>query len=355
MVKNIQALRGVAVMLVLIAHLTKIEEKYFSGEPILPAFLSIGISGVDIFFVISGFVMVHVTRRSTAGLPDASEFFAHRVARIYPLYWFYSLLVLAVFLIRPTWVNSAQGNQVELLASFMLLPLPQGEMPLLAVGWSLIHEMYFYVAFGLFLLAPRRFLGPILVAWFGAVCAWRAFDVTSESATVQLVTHPLTLEFIAGALIGLIHHTQRGRCPRTAIVVGVVFWCAAYAVFSQTVGHGMAAVEWRRVIVFGVPASLIVYGAVILERDAKSVLPRWMTRVGDWSYSIYLSHLLVVSAAGRLWQMLHVEIAWVNGLALVAFFSAAILYGQASYLLVERPLRQVMRLRLLPALSKPAH
>ncbi|NVO12916.1 MAG: acyltransferase [Rhodoplanes sp.] len=355
MVKNIQALRGVAVMLVLIAHLTKIEEKYFSGEPVLPAFLSIGISGVDIFFVISGFVMVHVTRNSGAGLPDAMEFFAHRVTRIYPLYWFYSLMVLVVFLIRPSWVNNAQGNQVDLLASFMLLPLPQGQMPLLAVGWSLIHEMYFYVAFGLLLLVPRRFLGHMLVAWFGAVCAWRAFDVTSESATIQLVFHPLTLEFIAGALIGRAYLSQQGRFPKTAIVVGLAFWCLAYGVFSQTVGYGMEAVEWRRVVVFGIPASLIVYGAVILERDGRHVLPKWMMRIGDWSYSIYLSHLLAISALGRLWAGLHGEVVWLNGAAIIAFFSAAILYGQVSYLWIERPLQMMTRLRLLPSPSKPRH
>lgn len=347
MVKNIQALRGVAVILVLVAHLTKIEEKYFTGFRLLPEFLSIGISGVDLFFVISGFVMIYVTRNAGRSIAALKEFLAHRLTRIYPLYWFYSLLVLIVFILRPTWVNSAQGNQVNLLASFLLLPLPAGQFPLLGVGWSLIHEMYFYLVFGVLLFLPRRIRAHSLILWFGLVIGGMALGPNPGNATIQLIAHPLTLEFIAGSAIGLLYLAGRGRLSVFATLSALVIWCVAYTLYAQQAGHGMAAVEWRRPLVFGIPAALMCYGLVILERDKGIILPIWLIRIGDWSYSIYLSHLLMISALGRLWHVIGLSSLLGNMLALIGIFLAAIFTGKLSYALIEKPIQKYIRRTIL--------
>lgn len=343
MIKNIQAMRGIAVMLVLLAHLTKIEEKYFSGVRLLPEFLSIGISGVDLFFVISGFVMLYVTRSSGAGWRIAGEFLMHRVARIYPLYWLVSLAVLVIFLVHPTWVNSSQGSQVDLLASFLLLPLPQGQFPLLGVGWSLIHEMYFYLVFGFLLLIPDRFRRLMLFAWFCFVSFFFFLGVLPSVPFLQLVLHPLTLEFILGCAIALIFLAGRGGGFRIAIYVGLIGWSVGYGVYAHFIGHGMASVEWWRPVVFGIPASLICYGLALQERDTGKNLPEWLVRIGDWSYSIYLSHLLVISALGRFWRGTGFSGDVPNFLALIFIFGSAIGAGALSYRWLEKPLHQSLR------------
>jgi peptidoglycan/LPS O-acetylase OafA/YrhL len=134
-------LRGIAVLLVAFSHLLLIEKKY-GGNSIIPEFVLFGASGVDLFFVISGFVMVTITREKFRKPMEALKFIYHRVIRIYPVYWIYSVLVLIVFLIQPSWVNSAQGNQVDIVSSFLLLP--SNNLPLVNVGWSLVHEVYFF-------------------------------------------------------------------------------------------------------------------------------------------------------------------------------------------------------------------
>ncbi|MEA2116633.1 MAG: acyltransferase, partial [Thermodesulfobacteriota bacterium] len=134
-IKNIQALRGVAVLLVVFFHMVTIEKKYGGTNTLLSDYFQFGMFGVDLFFVISGFVMVTVSRGKFQQPRQAATFLYHRISRIYPMYWFYSLLVLAVFLLQPSFVNSSQFGQVNILASFLLLP--QKHLPLLMVGWTL--------------------------------------------------------------------------------------------------------------------------------------------------------------------------------------------------------------------------
>jgi peptidoglycan/LPS O-acetylase OafA/YrhL len=121
-IQNIQALRGIAVLAVVLFHFLYIEEKYGGSETLLPDVLQFGMIGVDLFFVISGFVMVTVTRGKFQIPKQAFRFIYHRLIRIYPIYWVYSLLLLIVYFIQPTWINNAQWNQVDILASFLLLP-----------------------------------------------------------------------------------------------------------------------------------------------------------------------------------------------------------------------------------------
>ena len=135
-IRNVQALRGVAVLLVVAAHLCIVEGR-FAGDGMLPQSGEIGFVGVDLFFVISGFVMVTVTRGRFGRWRQVGRFLYHRATRIYPLYWVVSTAVLCALLVRPEWINASQGGQVDIFRSFALLPQPG--LPLLAVGWTLIH------------------------------------------------------------------------------------------------------------------------------------------------------------------------------------------------------------------------
>ena len=113
-------LRGVAVLSVILFHLVPIEQKYGGSKTMLSALFHYGMFGVDLFFVISGFVMVAVSRGKFKQQKYALSFIYHRASRIYPTYWFYSILVLIIFFTQPSWVNSSQGNQMNILASFLL-------------------------------------------------------------------------------------------------------------------------------------------------------------------------------------------------------------------------------------------
>jgi len=338
---NIQALRGIAVLLVILYHLIKIEGKYGHGNTVLPSLLSIGMSGVDLFFVISGFVMVTITRGWFQNTSAIRRFLYHRVTRIYPAYWFYSLLVLVVFLIKPEMVNSSQGGQVNIFASFLLLP--QELLPLLAVGWTLIHEMYFYLVFALLLLFPERWLLPLLMIWgAGAMAMGFALPLTGNPVA-QVVTHPLTLEFIAGCVIAHVYFLKRySSSGWYFLVLALIWWLVGYGIHAVQ-GYGLEPTGWSRVLLFGVPATLLVFALVNMERANEQKLPYWLVLIGNASFSIYLSHVLVISALGRIWGGLAIVNTGANVAALMVILLSVLAIGILSHQILERPLLRFTR------------
>ena len=201
-IESIQALRGVAAMAVVALHAMAIERKYSGGDVLLPDWFRFGESGVDLFFVISGFVMVTVTRGRFGRLHEVLRFAWSRVTRIYPTYWFYFFVTLGVFLWQPAWVNSSLHKEADLWASFLLLP--SDTLPLVMVAWSLVNELWFYLVFAILLFFPEKALLPSLCVWAAAILGINLFlDTSAFTPTALIMSHPLTCEFIIGSLVAL--------------------------------------------------------------------------------------------------------------------------------------------------------
>ena len=161
-----------------------------------------GIAGVDVFFVLSGFIMVITTKylNVASKMSNVSIFLYKRITRIYPPYIIYTLIVCFVALLYPGAVFS--GAEYRLLHSFSLFP---GEHPpILAVGWTLIHEMYFYLVFSFFLLFKRKWLTSLLIGWSGILLITN-IQFLELSPLFKVVFSSLTFEFIIGALIGILY------------------------------------------------------------------------------------------------------------------------------------------------------
>ena len=343
-IKNIQALRGFAVLAVIFFHLVIIERKFGGGNTILPEFFEFGMFGVDLFFVISGFVMVTVTRGKFRVGKDALLFLYHRASRIYPLYWVYTFAALGVFLIQPSWVNSSQGNQVDIVASFLLLP--SHLLPLVQVGWTLIHEMYFYlVYFLILLLVPERFLVHAIAVWGVILLAFGSW-VGQGNAYLDLIFNPLTFEFLAGCMLAILFHkTTHGgiRGGRLTLIASGALIAAiiGYVYYRNATGE-VAPNGWWRVLIYGVPAILIVYCMTNAERDGFT-FHEFFIQTGNASYSIYLSHLFTLNVVGRIWGFVSTEGILDNVVGALMAFSAAVFVGFLSYWLVETSLLKLSR------------
>ncbi|HNK62953.1 MAG TPA: acyltransferase [Anaerolineales bacterium] len=341
---NIQAMRGFAVLAVVFFHLIIIERKYGGGNTLLPGLLEFGMFGVDLFFVISGFVMVTVTRGKFRVVKEALLFLYHRASRIYPLYWLYTFAALAVFLIQPAWVNSSQGNRVDILSSFLLLP--SNLLPLVQVGWTLIHEMYFYLVFFLImLLVPERFLVLAIAIWGGVLLALGSW-AGQGNPTLNLVLHPLTFEFLAGCLLAMLfHHTERSPFDS-----GWLMMIASAALIAALVGYasfraqtGLVSPDgWLRVGMYGIPAIIIVYCLTNAERSGFTFHAAFI-ETGNASYSIYLSHLFTLNVVGRIWAFFATDGFMDNIIGILIALIAAIAVGFMSYRLLEIPLLKLSR------------
>lgn len=331
-IENIQALRGVAILLVLFYHIAKYEERLFDGAAWLHAVTHVGRAGVDLFFVISGFVMATITRGRFQRPDGARTFLLRRAVRIYPIYWFYTLAYLPFFLFRPDLMNRLEGSgSISLWRSVLLFPHTQ--TPLVGQGWTLVYEMFFYIMFGLLLFRPEREKVRILLSWAALLlggyflCAWTGTSL--QSPTLLLVTSLMTLEFIAGCLIAELVDSGRQSCSVPAIFLGLGGFVLTLALPS----------EWNRVWLYLLPAGLLVYGAVAVEARRQFRFPLPLRFVGDISYSLYLSHMIPILLVNKAFRTMNLASSPGNHLMFICIAAAgAIAFGTGSYYWVEKPL-----------------
>jgi exopolysaccharide production protein ExoZ len=292
---TLQVTRGVAANLVVLSHLSIVSAKYTGGQ-IFPTFSFYGIAGVDIFFVLSGFIMVVVAGKGIGAI----EFLWRRAARIYPPYWLVSLVVLAVSLAEPTWVNSSIQGPISLWRSFLLVP--DSNLPLLAVGWTLVYEVYFYLVFSIFLALRIPILFGLL-GWALVLLMVKILggDYGASLPLLHVWTNPLTAEFMMGAVIGVLYDHKKMHRAAWAGALGLATLVASIVFVAPGIklANSVYLDAWR-VVLFGMPAALIVYWLVALEQRAVQMPARLLVAVGDWSYATYLTHVLVLSALGRI-------------------------------------------------------
>lgn len=336
---SIQMLRGVAALVVVMFHISTLSNDYVNGILFEP-FTLIGNAGVDLFFVISGFVMT-ATTYDTFDAPGAPARFAiHRLSRIYPPYWFLSALVFAYYLYNPAGVNAKHGG-VDLAASFWLTP--SRLLPLVPVAWTLMHEVIFYTVFFVALcILPHRRIGVALWIWAGLVALNTLTSLALPGAALStFLLHPFNLEFIGGALIGL-HYRSRGAVQRsraiTATTLAVVLFVMAAVHLQSTGPSGLASVE-TRIGLFAAPSMLLVVGCLGLRLASQS-WTRPITRMGDYSYSLYLTHILVIHFAYRLMTKLPGKVVdlWTAIPLAITLLSICIWVGQIFFRSVEKPL-----------------
>ncbi|MEE2690740.1 MAG: acyltransferase [Pseudomonadota bacterium] len=326
---SLQYLRAIAAILVVIFHATLIVSQTFA--PGLRLFTA-GEIGVDIFFVISGFIMWTIASARPMG---PAEFMTRRVARIVPLYW--ALTIPAALISTDGGVGIAWPPDVAaILKSLFFIPFWNahlgGVRPVIPVGWTLNLEMLFYAIFALsLLLAPRARL-VVVAGLLLLVPASKLVFGQSAHPALELYTKSVVGEFAFGMLLGWAY--ANGLSRLTARRGAVPFGLALIAL-------AVAAIPFRgmltdaRILHFGVPALMIVLGALCLEKQAARRPLGVLKFLGDASYSIYLAHMLALSA-GKI--LLNGGFAAAHPLAAVAFEAIfACLGGVIVYLVIEKP------------------
>jgi exopolysaccharide production protein ExoZ len=292
---SIQALRGFAVMLVVLFHVQHYTAERLQLPNLLPRF-EIGVAGVDLFFVISGFIMVYASERLYARRGGVRIFFLRRIARIVPMYWAATTLLLVYLLARYGDLSAASGGAGPdyVAASYLFYPYlrPDGSgLPLLGVGWTLNFEAFFYALFGLSLVLPRRIAVPALGVVFVLLVALR--ELFSPPDPFDFWFNPLILEFILGTCMAMAYRAGL-RLPMRLVWILVVLGVATLT-WSWREGHLLGPSSWWRILFWGLPALAIVGALALAERPvANNLFWRVSGFLGDASYSIYLFHTLAL-------------------------------------------------------------
>lgn len=323
---TIQHLRAVAALGVVLFH--SISQVY-DGDL---AYARMGAAGVDLFFIISGFIM-WVTAVDRDERP--SRFALKRIVRIVPLYWLVTSAVLVVVLVAPGLMHSARPDVAHIVASYGFVAwahpqFPERFWPLLIPGWTLNYEMLFYVIVTGALFLERRWRLPVIAAaLMGLVCIGA---VLQPQSVLGFYTNPILLEFLLGVGIGA-SYTRGMLPPRPLACVAIGVAVVSFLMM------GPLGTEANRMLSWGVPMALLVLGAVSVPR----ILPdRPFQLLGDASYSLYLTQFCVIGPGARMLGRLVGDgsVKWVTVVILVAL---ACIVGVATYSLVERSVTKGLR------------
>lgn len=333
MVVVIQYLRGLAALLVVYAHLdTQISR--ISPDQYLP-YASIGIWGVDIFFVISGFIM-YVAAIEIDAKPG--HFLLRRAIRIVPLYWSLTALIVAGAYVAPAMLSSTRLDASHVLASFLFLPWPnpayEGFWPVLIPGWTLNYEMYFYAAVAVGLFAPRRL--RILLTSAVVIGVLVAVQLSKSTGPISFYGNDVVIEFLFGLLAGYMFTRVRPLgAPFGVLLIGLSFCLVIWMAEMEAVPRSIA---------YGIPAMMVVLGSLQLEGMAKRAPLRPALHLGDISYSLYLTHVVTLPVMTAVFIRLG-ALYGVDGSASYAVVASlwALLMASLVYLAIERPLTRTLR------------
>jgi exopolysaccharide production protein ExoZ len=300
----------------------------------------LGDAGVDVFFVISGFIMLFVNYNHFREPGATQRFFIRRFVRIAPLYWLLTTVAIVLLiaspglfrfdraLLEPTWVAG----------SYLFVPVAMKSgliSPIVGVGWTLNFEMYFYVVFSFLLLLPRN------VALIG-LCAF--FCLSAIAGTLVHPLHPwgilmtsgLLLEFLVGVLIAAATKAALLQFTRPSAVVALaVGWLAlllSTIFITPSPSDGLA-----RFFIWGIPAAVIVASAKDLSVGSRPI-GKILLLLGDASYSIYLISVFALPASALVLRTLRAQQILSFDAMVIVLIAMSTASGVMCWYLIERPM-----------------
>jgi peptidoglycan/LPS O-acetylase OafA/YrhL len=344
---SIQCLRGVAVLMVVFHHVLHQSTGFLAVWP-----TEAGQAGVDLFFVISGFVMVYVTNERER---SPQQFLAMRAARIVPVYWFYTLAAAALMFVLPQLFRSNELTFKHVLLSMLFIPHESGIAldlsPVVKQGWTLNFEVFFYTLFAIAMAISVRRRVTLAVSALVVIAAagyWLRFTGVSIGAT-GFYFNDIILEFAFGMLIARAFF--QGKLESVCAALGVTLVVSGFAaifVLDSWYTHSM------RAFVYGLPAAAVVIGALAFERRSRALRIPFLQFAGDASYSIYLVHIFPVAVMRALWP--HGPLPMQGAVSFLLFLALCLAFvialGAASYYAVERRSLKYLRKKIERYLSE---
>lgn len=331
MIASLQLLRFVAAALIVSYH--SIQE--FSG---LPPF---GEFGVDVFFVISGFIISHITQ------DDREHFFTRRLVRIVPLYWFFTCVIVAIAYGAPHLLRHVKWDVTHIMASLLFIPWWTESLrfsPILPMGWTLNYEIWFYLVFYVAMRIShscREVISSLLI-----VCVYVMTNLLplDSTATLSFYSNSVVLEFILGMALSVLYRTRKAFLDRVPYGVVLSFAVAVPVVFYST--QWSSNLDLPRFVYWGLPAGVCVMVCLCAEAHFNRS-PRWMISAavvgGEISYPLYLIHMFLIAALGRVVMVSTLNV--VEGFLLALLLSSGAAYIASQYF--DKPVRRMLSVALL--------
>lgn len=298
--EGVQLLRGVAALGVVLTHVVT-RSVLYQHDAFRDSLFRLrdgdqwkgGDIGVDIFFVISGFIIM-VVHRGDLGKPKSYiDFLIKRIKRVVPLYWTLTTLAVVLFLVAPQIAaNSKTGiNALWVICSYLFIPTSlsgTSNSPAVGVGWTLDYEVFFYVVFAILMRFNQRLFAMMITAFFSILVVGGTI-LRPESLYGKFVSDWLLMDFIGGVWIAHVMLSVRRLSTSTSVIIVLV----SVSMILLTFGLSVPEVGPMRLVLWGLPSILLVQGMIYLELH-DGVVRRVILVLGNASYSIYLSQVFTI-------------------------------------------------------------
>jgi exopolysaccharide production protein ExoZ len=336
---GLEALRFVAAFLVVVYHATSIASERLGGVHVWIK----GGYGIDLFFVLSGFVIVWSSSSLFEDEDGWLTFAERRVVRVVPMYWLATTVKATAVILASSMVVHARLTPSTLLASYLFIPcrnLDGNFMPILGVGWTLNYEMFFYALFALALFMKRnvfRFVGVFLT-----LLAVGSYFRQPSWPWPSFYLNSLVLEFYFGMLIAkscLAGKRLSWKAALPILVLGTVLLLLPTPLDSLP-----------PVLPEGIPAAMMIWSVASLE----DFIPRipWVAVLSEASYSIYLFHLLAAQLPAVALAKMHLKLPL---LAVILSIAISLTLGVVVHRYIERPTTNWLRSKLRVRHQKVVH
>ncbi|MDP2021664.1 MAG: acyltransferase [Hydrogenophaga sp.] len=347
MFSTLQSCRAFAAMLVVCFHLggTIALTKYFGVDWVSRPF-AFGHAGVDFFFVLSGFIIIHVHQDDFGWPSQLGNYFKKRLIRIYPVYWMVFFAVGIAALPFSSLRETLPSDPAIIFKALLLMPQDRAVVggtgaPLLGVAWSLQYEILFYGAVASFIV--NRWLGAALVVVFAVLFLWQPFGVEFPYNFIQ---SDWLLLFGMGAMVAVVN--------RRALDVR---WPLAWALLGLLIflGNGLQevldpALEVGRTehLIYGVGSAMMIFGLIRAEAAgiAGAFKPRWATLLGDASYALYLIHFPLISLVCKIAIAVGFSGVWGSIATFLIGVIACVAVSILFHLYLEKPLLRYLGTKL---------
>ncbi|MBA2943269.1 acyltransferase [Paenibacillus sp. CGMCC 1.16610] len=332
---TLQASRGAAAFFVLLFHTSAMSFKYYQYD--LLGISSIGRSGgVDFFFLLTGFLLFRTYGHKIGTQMPVLPYLTKRLIRIYPFYWLITLVVLPVYFFVPSFGYGFETDKDTIIKSFLLLPQAHG--PILPVAWSLSYFVLFYLAFSLLLSVGKKPAVIFASIWIAlTLCHFLRVPLISADIDrhfyLNFLFSDVNLEFMAGCLLAKWAEQHRSKHYKWLIAIGMFGFLLIW------INNKYQFAPFHSYLLYVIPAIFVLLGASSVPERIQ--LPRWvlsLSKLGDASYTILLTHLIFISILMKLSVATHLVDYLGPLLTNVIIVICVVPLCQMAYRLAEKPL-----------------
>lgn len=328
MLYSVQFLRGIAALMVVMEH-TAFKGSQYNIESL--SWFHVGFTGVDLFFIISGFIMCYTTHNKNISF---NKFLVNRFERILPLYWILTILALSVYLIAPHLINSS-GGKTGIIESFFLIP--NGNKFLIQNGWTLSYEFYYYFIFSLFLIiTSTKILRYFSISLTLILLVILGYFTKPLSPLFNFLTNTLLIEFSYGIVAFLLFKKINIKFSLLLIIIGLL------GITHLNISNNDDIYN-NRAFYAGLPMFLIFIGLINLEfifKKSKNMVFRFFESLGNSSYSLYLIHPFALSPTAIILNKLNITNNYIFTISLI---TTSLLAGYATYSIIEKNITNFFR------------